>query len=39
MTVWPVAQGTRAFEVLSCIRENALTGRPVRGPLRGWPAR
>ncbi|NQX34992.1 helix-turn-helix domain-containing protein [Herbiconiux sp. VKM Ac-2851] len=38
MTVWPVARGTRAFEVLAFLRVNALTGRGVRGPLRGWPA-
>jgi len=39
MTVWPVADGTRAHELLTHIRETKLTGRPVRGPLQGWPIR
>jgi transcriptional regulator with XRE-family HTH domain len=39
MTVWPVPDGTRAHELLIQIRETKLTGRPVRGPLQGWPIR
>lgn len=39
LTVWTGAKGTRAEEMLTRIRENHLTGRPIRGPLEGWPAR
>jgi hypothetical protein len=37
LTVWPVAEGTRAHEILTHIRRTKLTGRGVRGPLEGWP--
>jgi hypothetical protein len=38
MTVWPVEKGTRGDELLARLRANDLTGRPIRGPLEGWPA-
>ncbi|MCS5723778.1 helix-turn-helix transcriptional regulator [Herbiconiux sp. CPCC 203407] len=38
MALWPVEEGTRADELLSHLRHNRLTGRGIRGPLRGWPA-
>jgi transcriptional regulator with XRE-family HTH domain len=38
MTVLPAEKGTRAEELLARIRETSLTGRPIRGPLDGWPA-
>jgi hypothetical protein len=38
LTVWTGAKGTHAEEMLTRIRENHLTGRPIRGPLEGWPA-
>jgi transcriptional regulator with XRE-family HTH domain len=39
MTFWPVAPGSRADELLEGIRRTRITGRDLRGPLRGWPAR
>ncbi|MCS5732778.1 helix-turn-helix transcriptional regulator [Herbiconiux daphne] len=38
MTVWPVEEGTRADELMTHLRESRMTGRGIRGPLRGWPA-
>ncbi|UFS60410.1 helix-turn-helix transcriptional regulator [Subtercola endophyticus] len=38
MAFWPVTDGTRAFDLLAHLRETKMTGRPIRGSLRGWPA-
>ncbi|MDO9395000.1 MAG: helix-turn-helix transcriptional regulator [Herbiconiux sp.] len=34
----PVREGTRAHELFAQVRETRLTGRGIRGPLKGWPA-
>jgi transcriptional regulator with XRE-family HTH domain len=38
MAFWPVEEGTRAGELLGRLRTTRMTGRGIRGPLRGWPA-
>jgi hypothetical protein len=37
MTGWFTDPGTPGHDVLEHFRANRLTGRPVRGPLAGWP--
>ena len=37
MTGWFADSGTPGHHVLEHFRANRLTGRPVRGPLAGWP--
>ncbi|MFG6403716.1 helix-turn-helix domain-containing protein [Microbacterium sp. P04] len=39
MVVMPTQEGTRAHELITRIRDTKLTGRPLRGPLTGWPTR
>lgn len=39
MTFWPIPPGSRADDLLERIRRTRITGRDLRGPLRGWPAR
>jgi hypothetical protein len=38
MVFRPVEEGTRAHALFRQVRETRMTGRGVRGPLRGWPA-
>jgi transcriptional regulator with XRE-family HTH domain len=39
LTAWPTAPGTPAHDALELLRSSRLTGRGVRGPLEGHPAR
>jgi transcriptional regulator with XRE-family HTH domain len=34
----PVQEGTRAHDLFEQVRTTRMTGRGIRGPLRGWPA-
>ena len=39
LTGWPADPGTPAHDALEHLRSSRLTGRPVRGPLAGYPSR
>ncbi|MFB2583725.1 helix-turn-helix domain-containing protein [Herbiconiux liukaitaii] len=38
IVVMPVVEGTRVHELFTRLRDTEFTGRPLRGPLVGWPA-
>lgn len=38
MAFRPVEEGSRAHQLFQQVRATKMTGRGIRGPLRGWPA-
>ncbi|MFB2584250.1 hypothetical protein [Herbiconiux liukaitaii] len=38
MAFRPVEEGTRAHELFQQVLQTRMTGRALRGPLKGWPA-